>query len=327
MSASSKDVLLLFHHWDTDGIASAALLLESFERRDVRTFTPSIGNYLIDEEDRKKIATIDPDEIFVVDMALPEDSVEFLKGFGEVKIFDHHLQDEQDVELHHNPIIEGASPKEYPSATWVVSDFLGREFDFLSVIGAFGDREEKLKENERAMETVNRVLSELHRGFEDLLGCAELIDTLYKIGDREAVTEMPAFLEGVKEPGEVLEREDLQENKRKLKEAVEDEVEGTLEKVKEDVLYREMSSPYNIISTVTRRLAWSRKDKKVVVSNSEYQKGKCQIYIRGPLDNSEAMIEEMKERGYSAGGKSDVVGMVVPESDEEEVIEDVFEML
>ncbi|MEF8874648.1 MAG: hypothetical protein V5A88_08285 [Candidatus Thermoplasmatota archaeon] len=331
MSASSKDAskLLLFHHWDTDGVSSAALLLESLEGKNVEieTFTPSIGNYLIDEEDRKKIEKIDPDEVVVADMALPEDSGEFLKGFGEVKIFDHHLQDEHDVELHHNPIIEGASPKEYPSATWVVSDFLDREWDFLSVLGAFGDREEKLKENDLAMGTVNQVLSNLDRKFEDLLECAELIDTLYKIGDREAVTETPWFLEGVKEPREVLEREDLRENRRKLKEAVEDEVDGTLEEIKEDVLYREMCSPYNIISTVTRRLAWAREEKKVVVSNSEYQKGKSQIYIRGPLENSEALIEEMKERGYSAGGKSDVVGMVVPSNDEEEVLEDIFEML
>ncbi len=331
MSASAKDVgkLLLFHHWDTDGIASAALMLESLEESEVEieTFTPGIGNYLIDSSDKERIEAKDPDEVIVVDMALPKDSVKFLSGFGPVKIFDHHLQEKHDVELHYNPIIEGASPEGYPSATWVVSEFLGREYDFLSVIGAFGDREEKLKENDTAMKTVNEVLSELDREFEDLLECVELLDTLYKMGDRDAVTETPWFLAGVEEPKRVLGREDLQDNRRKLKEAIEKEVDGELEKIEKDVLYREMSSPYNIISTVTRRLAWAREDKKVVVSNSEYQKGKCQIYIRGPLDDSEAVIEEMKSRGYSAGGKSDVVGMVVPEEDEEEVLEDLFVMI
>jgi len=335
MSASSERYgngeteLLLFHHWDTDGITSAALLLESLTQRNVEieTFTPSIGNYLIDKADRERIEKIDPDEVVVVDMALPEDSVSFLKEFGEVRIYDHHLQGKHDVELHQNPIIEGATPEEYPSATWVVTDHLERKFDFLSVLGAFGDREEKLKENDLAMETVEEVLSKLNSGFEDLLECAELIDTLYKIGDREAVTEMPWFLRGVKGPSEILDREDLQENKLNLKEAIEREVDGTLDEIKEGVLYREMSSPYNIISTVTRRLAWAREDKIVVVSNSEYQKGKCQIYIRGPLENSEAVIEEMKDRGYSAGGKSDVVGMVVPEKNEEEVLEDLFDMI
>ena len=331
MSASTKKAerSLLIHHWDTDGIASAALMLESLEERavEIETFTPTIGNYLIDSADRQRIEKIDPAEIVVVDMALPADSVKFLSGFGPVKIFDHHLQEKHDVELHHNPVIEGASPEEYPSATWVITDFLDRKFDFLSVLGAFGDREEKLRENDLAMETVREVLSELDREFDDMLDCVELIDTLYKIGDREAVTEMPRFLVGVEEPREVLEREDLRGNWRKLREAIEKEVEGDLKKVEEDVLYREMSSPYNIISTVTRRLAWSKEDKKVVVSNSEYQSGKCQIYIRGPLDDSEAVIEEMKSRGYSAGGKSDVVGIVIPEEEKEEVLEDLFDMI
>lgn len=335
MSASSSieietgSKVLLLHHWDTDGIASATLLLESLEDREVEieTFTPTIGNYLIDSSDKESIEKIDPDEVIVVDMALPSESVKFLSGFGPVKIFDHHLQQKHDVELHYNPIIEGASPEEYPSATWVVTDFLDRKFDFLTVLGAFGDREEKLKENDLAMKTVEKVLSDLDVDFDDLLDPVELIDTLYKMGDRDSVTEMPWFLKGVKEPREILEREDLRENWRKLKEAIEREVEGDLVKVKEDVLYREMTSPYNIISTVTRRLAWSREDKKVVVSNSEYQKGKSQIYIRGPLENSETVIEEMKGKGYSAGGKSDVVGMVVPEEDEEEVLEDLFDMI
>ncbi|MEF8874707.1 MAG: DHH family phosphoesterase, partial [Candidatus Thermoplasmatota archaeon] len=163
----SDSELLLFHHWDTDGITSASLLLESLTERDVEieTFTPSIGNYLIDSADRERIEEIDPDEVVVVDMALPEDSISFLKEFGSVRIYDHHLQDKHDVELHHNPIIEGATPEEYPSATWVVTDHLDREFDFLSVLGAFGDREEKLKENESAMETVEKVLASLDREF------------------------------------------------------------------------------------------------------------------------------------------------------------------
>ncbi|MBS3790978.1 MAG: hypothetical protein KGY66_08720, partial [Candidatus Thermoplasmatota archaeon] len=125
MSASSKISLegdsniLLFHHWDTDGITSAALALQDLEETDadIKTFTPSIGNYLIDEDDKEKIEDIDPDQTIVVDMALPEDSIQFLKGFGKVQIFDHHLQDKHKVELHQNPIIEGRSPKEYPSAT------------------------------------------------------------------------------------------------------------------------------------------------------------------------------------------------------------------
>ncbi|MFP3872789.1 MAG: DHH family phosphoesterase [Candidatus Natronoplasma sp.] len=322
-----EEQTLLFHHWDTDGITSAALILQELNLQNVETFTPTIGNYLIDEEDRKKIEEIYPEQVIVVDMALPKDSIEFLKQFGKVCIFDHHLQEKHDVELHHNPIINGGSPKEFPSASWVISEFLNYTPDLLTILGAFGDREEKLKENETAMKTVNEVLTRLTSGFDDVLKCAERIDTLYKIGDREKITEMPWFLREIEKPEKILNRDDLEENERKLKEATESETEEPLKEIKEDVLYRKMTSPYNIISTVTRRLAWSREGKKVVVSNSEYQQNSCQIYIRGPLKNSETIIEKMKERGYSAGGKSDVVGMVVPEEHKEEVLEELFEML
>ena len=330
MSASSIDKekdTLLFHHWDTDGIASAALLLRELKLEKVRTFTPKIGNYLIDEDDKQKIEEIDPDQAIVADMALPEDSIEFLKNFGKAHIFDHHLQDEHEVELHYNPITDGSSPEEFPSATWVITDYLDEQPDLLTVLGAFGDREEKLKENDLAMETVDQVLSELDTDFEAVLKCAERMDTLYKVGKRHQITFMPIVLKDVELPEDILDRDDLKENEEKLKEAIDQEVEASLEQIDDEILYRDMSSPYNMISTVTRRLAWSREDKKVVVSNSEFQADKCQIYIRGPLANSQKIIEEMKEKGYSAGGKSDVVGMVVPEEDKEEVLQNIFNIL
>ncbi len=318
---------LLLHHWDTDGMASAALILQQTENKSLKTFTPSIGNYLIDERDQDKIREIDPDFVIVVDMALPTDSIEFLKEFGKVFIFDHHLQEKHDVELHHNPVIEGASPEEFPSATWVITDYLDREPDLLTILGAFGDREEKLKENDLAMETVNKVLKRLDSDFEEVLECFELLDTNYKVGSRKKITEMPRSLKDVEKPEEIITRNDLQKNKERLKNDIEREVEGELEEVKQDVLFREMDSSYNIISTVTRKLAWAREDKIVVVVNCEYKEKECQIYIRGPIPDSEKIIEEMKDRGYSAGGKSDVVGMVVPQDDKEETLEDIIEML
>jgi len=327
MKISEDQRILLFHHWDTDGIASAALVLRELRSENIKTFTPAIGNYMIDEKDRKRIKTIDPSEIIIVDMALPKDSIDFLKKFGKVRIFDHHIQKKHDVELHVNPIIEGASPSEYPSATWVITDHFHRRPDLLTLLGAFGDREEKLKENEAAMKTVGEVLSELGSEFDQVLKCAERIDTLYKTGDRDRITEMPFHLKDIEEPIDILGIEDLKKNEQDLKKAISEEVDGPLEEIDEDILHREMSSPYNIISTVTRRIAWSREDKKVVVSNSGFQPENCQIYIRGPLDNSKAIIEDMKKRGYSAGGKSDVVGMVIPEEDKEEVLQDIFKIL
>ncbi len=302
---------LLLHHWDTDGMSSAALLLRELPDN-FTLFTPSIGNYFLDDEDRDKINEISPEFCIVVDMALPEDSIAFLKRFGKVFIFDHHLQERHDVEIHHNPIIDGESPKKYPSASWVINEYMGHKPDLLSLLGAFGDREEKLKENPKALSVIEGVLEDLGTSFDDVLQCAYLLDSNYKIGDIEAVNDTPRFLKDVEHPDDILEREDLNENLKKLNQAIEDEVEGDLKRVKEGVLHRKMNSPYNIISTVTRRLAWARDDEIVIVSNSGYKEGETQIYIRGPIPDSEKIIALAKDNGYSAGGKSDVVGMVIP---------------
>lgn len=319
---------LLLHHWDTDGMVSASFILDELPKEiGVTTFTPMIGNYYLEEKDRENIEDIDPDFVIVVDMALPSDSIDFLKNFGKAIIFDHHLQDKHDVHLHQNPVIDGASPKEYPSATWVVSEFLEREPNFKSVLGAFGDREEKLKENKEAMETVNTVLKELDVDFDTMLECIHLLDSNYKLGNRGDITDMPRRLRSMTHPDDVLGLEELQENREKLDEAIDQEINAELEELKEDVLYREMESPYNIISPVTRRLAWSRDGKKVVVSNSNFMEDGCQIYIRGPIPDSEAIIQKAKDRDYSAGGKSDVVGMVIPQADKEEFLDEIVEML
>ncbi|MGM0509527.1 MAG: DHH family phosphoesterase [Thermoplasmatota archaeon] len=317
---------LLLHHWDTDGMSSAALLLRELPDN-FTLFTPSIGNYFLDDEDREKIENIDPEFCIVADMALPEDSIDFLKGFGKVFIFDHHLQDRHDVEIHHNPIIDGESPKKYPSASWVINDYIGHEPNLLSILGAFGDREEKLKENPEALSVIEGVLDDLETTFEDVLQCAYLLDSNYKIGDIEAVNDTPRFLKDVEHPNDILEREDLNENVKKLNEAIEDEVEGDLKRVKEGVLHRKMNSPYNIISTVTRRLAWARDNEIVIVSNSGYKDGETQIYIRGPIPDSEKIINSAKDKGYSAGGKSDVVGMVIPTEVKNNFFYEIIDML
>ncbi|MFW5928244.1 MAG: hypothetical protein ACOCSL_03490 [Thermoplasmatota archaeon] len=317
---------LILHHWDTDGLSAAALLLRE-SSKSFNLFTPTIGNYLLDEKDRARIDKIDPDFTIVVDMALPKDSIDFLKEFGDVYIFDHHLQDRHDVKLHHNPIIDGDSPKEYPSASWVVNEYLGNDSNLLSILGAFGDREEKLKDNKIAYPTIKETLNKLNSDFDSLLKCAYYLDTNYKIGDRDAVSDYARYLKEVKTPEDILGRTELKENYEKLNDAIEMEVNREKENLSENIVFLEMKSPYNIISTVTRRIAWADEEKIIIVSNCEYMEDNCQIYIRGPIPDSEKIINHLKDKGYSAGGKSDVIGMVIPKEDNEETLDEVLEML
>ena len=307
---------IFVHHWDTDGMCSAALLLRELkERAEVETFTPTIGNFYLDQKDRKAIGEKNRDFVVVIDMALPEESIEFLKELGDVYIFDHHLQGKYDVCLHHNPVIDGKSADEYPSASWVMGEYLGKEPDMLSILGSVGDREKKLLDNEKVMKKVNKVLQRLNADFQTMLEVVSLLDSSYKLGARDEVRKMPWFLMDLEEPSEILKRSDLRDNVRKLDSAIQAEVHAHIDETEPGVLYLEMESPYNIISTVTRQIAWANEDKIVVVVNDSFMEGNIQVYIRGPIPDSQSIIEAARDKGYSAGGKSDVVGMVIPDED------------
>ncbi len=317
--------ILLLHHWDTDGLSAAALIIRN-EPADYINFSPKVGNYFLDEDDRQKIKSLDVDTTILLDMAMPEDTVDFLTSIGPVYIFDHHLQERHDVMMHHNPLIDGMSQKQYPSTTWVLTDYLGLPPDILTIFGAFGDREEKLKENEDAMEIVDQVLDHHNCTFEEILECVDLIDTMHKTNDRKGILEMPWFLSEIEHPREVLMRDDLKKNLNILKKEIRKEAEGPLREVKDGVVHKDMHSPFNIISSVARRIAWNRDD-VVIVTNDGYSDGITQVYIRGPIPDSQKLIRAAKEKGFSAGGKEDVVGMVISSEEIGDLLPKMVELL
>ncbi|MBE9592603.1 MAG: single-stranded DNA-specific exonuclease, partial [Proteobacteria bacterium] len=104
---------LLIHHWDADGICSARLLLEYLADRDMTNKTPELGNYFLTEKELADYS--DYDFVIVADMALPEDNILRLAKNAKVMIFDHHLGKEIKEVFHHNPVIKGENPDEYPS--------------------------------------------------------------------------------------------------------------------------------------------------------------------------------------------------------------------
>ena len=112
---------IIIHHWDTDGICSAAMLYkEGFDN-----ITPKIGNYFLEDEEIEKIKDGKYDEIWIVDVALNEKTMRKLVDITKVKVFDHHLTRKVEGVEYVNPIIEGKNEEEYPSASWVVGAIVG----------------------------------------------------------------------------------------------------------------------------------------------------------------------------------------------------------
>ena len=136
---------LLIHHWDTDGICSAKLLLSKLSNEEVVNKTPELGNYFLTEKELEEYSKFD--FIIIADMSLPEKDVHKLANNKKVLIFDHHLGKEIKEVFHHNPVIKGENPDLYPSASWIVNEYLKNEIDLFSILGIVGDHEKKIQNN------------------------------------------------------------------------------------------------------------------------------------------------------------------------------------
>jgi len=81
----------------------------------------------------------------------------------------------------------------------------------------------------------------------------------------------------------------------------------------DNILLMEMKTPYVVISTVTRKLAWGT-GKNVVVVNRGFFDNSDQIYVRSNNISLSDLIKKTKEYGFNAGGKNNVMGAIVPKN-------------
>lgn len=309
---------LLLHHWDTDGICSAAMLYTGSE--DVRT--PSIGNYALTEEEIQDIKEHDYDDILLVDLALHAESLQTLAAMTDVTVYDHHVTEEVPGVTYHNPIMAGKSEEVYPSASVVVAEALDLEDDIRAVLGAVGDWEERLKDIP-FYRHVQAFMQRHDLAFDDLHRMTRLIDANYKTGDRAAVQQAVVDIaEASDVTGFVLKNEVWREKR----ENIEREIDAALQQPPEHrgpLQVKHIDTPYNIISTVTRQL-WDG-DSYVMVVNCSFFEQRCQLYVRGP--DCRPLIEQAKQRGYVAGGKRHVLGAIVPQDEIESFTTEIIETI
>jgi len=312
---------LIVHHWDTDGICSARLLLERLTG-EVDNFTPEIGNYYLTEEELSRAARYD--YVVVADMALPEEDILRLSREAEVIIFDHHIQREIGAVNHHNPVGGGADPEDYPSTSWVVNECFGNGVNLYALLGIVGDLEHRIKENKRFWPVITTFCGENGLTFGDLLRMTMLLDSNYRLGDKRAVEEAPRALLGHDGPSYILGNGGWSENLVLLEEEVRRLMDEPAETVR-GTLMKRMDTGFNIISTVTRRLAWET-GKDIVVVNTGFYADRAQIYVRSGSVDLGPLIQRGRELGLRVGGKREVLGAIVPE-DRVEAFEEILEFL
>ena len=91
------------------------------------------------------------------------------------------------------------------------------------------------------------------------------------------------------------------------------------------IILKKVNTPYNIISTITRRVAWDS-GKNTIVINTGFFDDRDQVYVRGKKD-AKPMIMRGKELGFKCGGKKEVLGAIVPKQKTDSFVKEIIEFL
>jgi single-stranded DNA-specific DHH superfamily exonuclease len=313
---------LLIHHWDTDGICSARLLLEKLSDKNIDNKTPILGNYFLTDKELKDYSKYD--FIIVVDMSLPEDNIRNLSGKSKVLIFDHHLGPEIKEIFHHNPVAKGENPDEYLSTSWIINKYLGNDVNLFALLGIVGDYEQRIKNNKLFYKIITDFCQKNKLNFDDMLKIVYLLDSNYKLGDKKTVENAPHLLLNYNSADEILRNEKWNKNLTALNE----EIAKQLDKPQDEIqgkIFKKIETKYNIISTVTRKIAWDS-GKDTIVINTGFFDDKDQIYVRSSK-NLEPLIKQGKSLGYKCGGKKEVLGVVIPKDKTDSFVREILDFL
>ena len=314
---------LLIHHWDTDGICSAKLILEKYGELIVENKTPSLGNYFLTVKELNECKEFD--FIIIVDMNLPEQNILTLAEHAQLFIFDHHLGKEINQVFHHNPIIKGKNPDNYPSASYIVNDYLQNPINLYAILGIVGDHEQKIKNNPYFTQLIDQFCETHDVTFNDLLTMVYLIDSNYKKGDKTAVEQAPYYLLNHPEPRDILTNDTWKNNLKELDNEINLLLNQPVEKTN-SIIMKTMNTSSNIISTITRQLAWKNNQDTVVI-NKGYFDGEDQLYVRTINNDMQPMIQKGKDYGFKCGGKKEVLGAILPKQKTESFVNEIISYL
>jgi len=313
---------LLIHHWDTDGICSARLLLERLSNINITNKTPTLGNYFLTNKELQNYTNYD--FIIIADMALHEDNVLKLAEKTKVMIFDHHIQQEIKQVFHYNPIIKGGNPEKHPSTSWIINNFLKNDINLFALLGIVGDHEKKIENNKPFYKIITDFCDKNKLNFDSMLKMTYLLDSNYKIGNKNAVEQASHLLLSHDSPEYILKNPLWNKNLTKLNKEIKKQLETPQDTIN-GVILKRINTQYNIISTITRMVAWES-GKNTIVINTGFFGNRDQIYMRSNK-NVEPMIMRGKSLGFKCGGKKEVLGAVVPKGKTDFFVKELLDFL
>ncbi|GAB4276561.1 MAG: DHH family phosphoesterase [Coriobacteriia bacterium] len=337
--ALGSDRVALLHHWDADGVCSAALAVRKMRAggwRGEPTFVcPELGEYGVSEELAVRIADLAPGAVIVVDYNVSAGHQGLLAETtgAPVLILDHHRPRSPEAGKTRgtisvvNPAADGASEWEYPACTFVLETVLGAGPRWLVDVGIVGDLHHRAVDWFEQLEADGRGIRGAGYSFDDLFEASLLIDAHYKVNDRQGVETATEFMVRAEGLADVLGREDWRDVKSRVDREMERLLAVQPELRGKGAVFR-LDTPMNLTSALTRRLARENPDRSVVVINASFLEDADQFYVRNVEPRVAATaIETALSKGYSAGGKDSVFAAVVPKEDSSAFLDEVLSLV
>ena len=319
----SGDILLI-HHWDTDGVSSAALISEFLSRHgDYRIgyCVPEVGTYRINPGMNIEIPDKDYAAVFMADYSVPDRDMNELSRYVQAPlfVFDHHERREFSGPgiTYLNPVSEGEKGRDWPSCSWVVKKKLGLGVSDLAVLGVAGDFAENFIRGATGnFPEISEYLNSKSRGFDEYVTAKDYVDAHFKLNDRAALENLAHVLLELKgDPGLIIRNQEWGEKVIMLRK----EVDHFLNQPPDEILsgrleLRKISTNKSIISEISKKTAERTTHEYVMVIDYGFFDETAQVCVRRSVhsDLPTAPFREIASSlGGKAGGKEEVSGMLI----------------
>ncbi len=300
---------VVIHHWDTDGIVSAAIVRRYFSHHwpDVKLdlFMPTITNYYLTEDQLNYLQQQGYQFVVTCDLNFPADTVQSLaqRWPEQVYFFDHHHHPAPHSNVHYYN-------KPHPACASHLAVLLNLPYDLLPVIAMVGDREEAIQQDEIYYPYVRAVMAEYQLTFGQLLEARRLIDSSYMVDDYAGIAETVQLLQD--DPIAILSDVRLQDNLHKIEAEIERCAAQPPTAVAPKLMFWEISTPLHILSHVTRHLSRQYPEAVIFTRQQTHQQFTCYIRRRQHSLDVRLMIKFAHSLGLNAGGKEEVAGIIIP---------------
>jgi single-stranded DNA-specific DHH superfamily exonuclease len=314
--------VLLLHHWDTDGLASAAIFLNEIEKTSPSTevvlMHPTINNYFLTMTEYEYIHQQKPNLIITTDINFPLDVIERLEEVALTFVFDHHAQTA-------NINRPGVQSTVYPGCSMLVNDYFMQPLSLVSVLGMVGDLEDRIKDRSDFYPQVEEMMKEHQLTFDQTQRITKLVDTTYMVGDNEGLEYAITLLR--RSPADALVDKRFLDHDAELKDAMTEAESQPMQEVGLHIWYMPILSNYSLTSEVTR--AKSRQYPDHIIVTDQRRGDDATLYVRRrrlPIDLG-CVVDAARAKGFNAGGKPEVAGVVLPANQLDTFRQEVFALL